>query len=87
VPKGYKAFSNIGLVGDFDLEKLTTRVGKHGKEIVIASEFEAVPTDTLCAIVEDGMLSTWYPGDFTAKADHPLPPKKDWKPNWTVKFI
>lgn len=94
LPEGFRALTGILTLAECREKGVEVEVsssGNHGEELVASQSQELLETHVVSAIVdEDGMLSTWYPGRFTAAnpdPDHKLPadPAK-WQDEWAVKI-
>ncbi len=87
LPDGYVAFQNVIRLKDAQ-QDVNINWGKHGDELTSRSSGGRRPTKVVSAIVEDGMLSTWYPGEFTARSPEILPDsRKEWNEDWAVKLV
>ena len=63
------------------------RQGEHGPELITHSN-QSIKTNRVCIIVEDGMMSTWHPGNPMSElpkeiSDDP----SDWDNGWPVKLV
>ena len=88
-PPWCECFENIARLGDVDdVDKVQIRDGSHGDELVVTTEGGKQPTEIISTIVEDGMMSTWYPGQFTARSPETIPlNREEWNKDWAVKLI
>ncbi len=87
LPDEYVAFQNVVCLKDTQQDVIINS-GKHGDELITMTADGRRPTKVVSAIVEDDMLSTWYPGDFTALSPKVLPlSRKEWDDEWAVKLV
>ena len=91
VPPGYKAIQDIMLVRDVHPKQgLEIRKGLHGDELVLkrTDTIESFLTNKISCIIEDSMLSTWFPGDFTARSPEKIEcERSEYNPYWAVKLL
>jgi hypothetical protein len=93
VPEGYDAFTGVLTVEEARNNGIDIKIeqGAHGDELVGVQEHGKLPrTKIISVIIDGGMLSTWYPGEFTAGNPDPeqkLPTNPEhWNENWAVKI-
>jgi hypothetical protein len=95
IPRKYNALTGVVRIRDLSRQELLRLIvvdGPHGPELRLSGDggqgCSAVGTDVVYAIVEDGMLSTWYPGPLTAPvpADVRDVPRALWSEDWAVKY-
>ena len=89
-PSDRPAWLNIMRLGDVPNSRLNdvcVSKGAHGDELKMLSNGEAVRTDIISCIIEDGVMSTWYPGEFTARSPEVIPEdNREWSNHWAVKL-
>lgn len=91
LPEGYRAFTGVLTVEGARKKGLDVKVieGSHGDELQTRGS-SLSETNIISVIVDDGMMSTWYPGSFTAA--NPDPEHKlsadpaDWLEELAVKI-
>lgn len=63
------------------------RQGEHGSELITHSD-ERIKTNRITIIVEDGMMSTWHPGNPMPETPKEIPDDpSEWNKNWPVKLV
>ena len=63
------------------------RPGEHGPELITHNN-ENIKTNRVCIIVEDGMMSTWHPGNPMLETPKEIPAdKSEWEDGWPVKLV
>ena len=63
------------------------RQGEHGPELITHSN-QSIKTNRVCIIVEDGMMSTWHPGNPMPETPKEIPDDpSDWEDVWPVKLV
>jgi len=82
----------IGVIAMKDARALGLEVkavgSKHGTEFHAQSNGYLQQTTTITLIIEDGMMSTWHPGDPMPSIPREIPVNpSNWDENWPVKLV
>ena len=89
LPAGYHAYTGILTLGECREQGLAVYLhhGEHGDELRLVDRVKSLPeTDVISLIIEGEMMSTWYPGSFTARSPEVIDPDPPtWSVHWAVK--
>ena len=91
LPEDYSALTGIVTLAEARKLNLTVTINKgaHGDELVCGDfNGELQPTYIVSCIIEEGKMTSWYPGDFTAWSPPTIPTNpEEWNENWAVKIV